>query len=179
MPYNSTIIVKKKQLGCGCYDYNFSKNRCVNCTKQDNFGKQMEKELAKEIGLPKLINDADAIFSVYIRLKYANSKGLVKCYTCDVMLPYQQMQNGHYVSRKCLYLRYDERNCRPQDEICNCHKHGNLTEFGKRLEQKNDGITEILYQEKQIVYKPTRDEIIQLISEYTKKVSELKKKLNL
>ena len=24
----STIIVKKKQLKCGCYDYNFSKSRC-------------------------------------------------------------------------------------------------------------------------------------------------------
>ena len=24
----STIIVKKKQLKCGCFDYNFSKSRC-------------------------------------------------------------------------------------------------------------------------------------------------------
>lgn len=28
MSNNSTIIIKKKKLKCGCYDYNFSKGRC-------------------------------------------------------------------------------------------------------------------------------------------------------
>jgi hypothetical protein len=137
----------------------------------------MEKELAKEIGLPELINDADAIFSLYIRLKYANSKGLVKCFTCEAMMPYKQAQNGHYVPRTCMYLRYCERNTRVQCSVCNCHKHGNLAEYGKRLENEHQGITEILYQEKQIVYKPTRDDILQIINEYTIKVAQLKKKL--
>ena len=177
MLYNSTIQPKKKHLICGHYDFQFSKGKCQQCAKVDSFYKRQDKELEKDETLSDLIKEADVVFSQYVRLFNADKNGEVKCYTCDTKKHWKQMQLGHYISRSCLYLRYDLRNCRVQDEICNCHKHGNLAEFGKRLEEERQGITEILYEEKQLVYKPTKEEIRQIINEYQTKLINLKKNL--
>jgi len=51
MSFNSTIIPRKKQLSCGHYDFNFSRNRCKSCSqKQDakpisKLSKKRESEL--------------------------------------------------------------------------------------------------------------------------------------
>jgi hypothetical protein len=47
---------------------------------------------------------ADAIFSTYIRLKYADENLDVQCFTCDKVLPYKKIQNGHFYSRGILSL---------------------------------------------------------------------------
>ncbi len=47
MAYNSTIITKKKQLGCGHFDFNFSKNRCKQCATIESTKTRAEKA-AKE-----------------------------------------------------------------------------------------------------------------------------------
>jgi len=44
-----------------------------------------------------------------------------------------EMQCGHYVSRACLPLRYDEINCHCQDYACNISKNGNIIEYRERL----------------------------------------------
>ena len=36
---------------------------------------------------------ADAIFSTYIRLKYADENLDVQCFTCDKVMPYKKIQN--------------------------------------------------------------------------------------
>lgn len=171
---NSTIQPKKKLLKCGCFDYNFSKGRCQQCAKVDSFYKRQDKELESDETLSELIKEADIVYSQYVRLSSADKNGEVKCYTCDTKKHWKYIQLGHYISRSCLYLRFDQRNTRNQCEHCNCHKHGNLIEFGKRLEEERKGITEILYEEKQLVYKPTKDEIRQIINEYTNKILKLK-----
>lgn len=87
------------------------------------------------------------------------------------------MQAGHYIKRGHLYLRWDERNVKPQDRSCNEHNHGNLPEFTKRLEIESPGITEILQEEMRIVHKPTRDEIKQIVAHYAPLVKQMKKAL--
>lgn len=179
--YNSTIRRKQKIcVRCGKMSWIFSHGRCDQCAKIEDTLERDEKEAEKiieEENLQDLIADADAIFSKYIRLKYADEKGVVKCFTCNNKKHWTLIQNGHYIKRGHLYLRWDERNCRPQDEECNEYKSGNMIEFTKRLEEEHNGITEILTEEMRIVYKPTRDELRRLISSYTIKVNELKNKL--
>jgi len=139
-----------------------------------------EKEVNRVIqeeDLSGLISDADAIFSQYIRLKYADPYGIVDCYTCGNKKHWTLMQCGHYVKRAHLYLRWDERNVRVQDADCNEFKAGNMPVFTKRLEGEYPGIVEILNEEMRLVHKPTRDEIRQIIATYTPKVKELKRKL--
>jgi hypothetical protein len=153
---------------------------CEPCARVENAlaldEKENEKIIEKE-DLSGLIEDADAIFSQFIRLKYADDKGRVKCFTCNTERHWTLMQNGHYIKRGHLGLRWDERNCRPQDSECNEIKGGNIPIFTERLDKENNGITEILNEEMRLVHKPTRDEIRQVIAYYSPKVKEMKKRI--
>ncbi len=179
--HNSTIGVKERVCAsCGRPCFWFSKKRCQTCTKMEETQKKMEKEsdkIIQEEDLGDLIADADAIFSQYIRLKYADKDGIVACFTCGNKKHWTLMQNGHYIKRGHLCLRFDERNCRPQDHDCNEFKAGNLAEYTTRLEKEKPGITDILKEEMRLVHKPTREEIRLIINEYHPKVKALKQKL--
>lgn len=177
---NSTIISKKRKLDCGCFDYPFSKNKCKMHASADSYQKRLEKETEKVIqeeDLSGLIEDADTIFSRYIRLKYSNENGMVKCYTCDSLVHWAMLDCGHFVKRAHLYTRWGENNCRPQCKNCNQFLNGNVVEYRERMEKENQGSTELLLDSCKLVYKPTREEIRQIISEYTPKVKALRNKL--
>ncbi len=177
---NSTIILKKRQLSCGCYDYSFSKNRCKKHAIIEDAQLRMERESQKiiqEEDLSAIIEDADVIFSRYIRLKYANENGIVKCYTCQTKKHWTMMQNGHFIKRAHLFSRWSENNCRPQCSTCNEVNHGEIAKFRENLDKESSGLPEILFDQMKLVYKPTREEIRQVIAEYTPKVKELLKRL--
>lgn len=76
---------------------------------------------------------ADRAFSLYIRLSYADFQGFVRCYTCEAILPWQEAECGHFVSRGHLATRYDEQNCRPQCRSCNEYRGGMLESFEEHL----------------------------------------------
>lgn len=139
-------------------------------------GRESEK-IIKEDDLSDLISDADSIFSQYVRLKYADNNGIVACFTCGNKKHWTLQQAGHYMKRGHLYLRWDERNVKPQDRECNEYEYGNMAAFTQKLELECRGITEILKAESMLVHKPTREEIRLIIAEYTPKVKELKLKL--
>jgi len=84
----------------------------------------------------KLKKKLDLIFSKYIRLKFADSNGFNKCYTCDVFKHYKEMQNGHYISRQYLATRFDENNCRPQCVGCNLYGSGKPLDFEENLKKE-------------------------------------------
>lgn len=175
--HNSTIAKREKICkSCGKPCYWFSKQRCQSCSTQQDTLKRMEKETEKMIeeeDLSGLIADADAIFSKYIRLRYADRFGDVACYTCGTRKHWTLMQNGHFVGRANLYLRHDERNCRPQDADCNEKLHGNMAVFSQRLDKECKGLPDLLRSEARLIHKPTREEIRAIITEYTPKVKQL------
>lgn len=138
---------------------------------------KVSERAIEEDNLQDLIKDADAIFSKYIRLKYADEDGMVACYTCGNKKHWTLQQNGHFIPRANIFLRYDERNCRPQDSDCNEYKRGNMSVFNQKLEEERPGIVDILREEAALVHKTTREELRQLISEYSIKVKQLKSKL--
>lgn len=77
----------------------------------------------------------DRVFSLYIRLKYANHAGYVRCFTCNVVIEWQESQCGHFILRSNDATRYDEQNCRPQCFICNMHRNGMPEAFEERLRE--------------------------------------------
>lgn len=176
--FNSTIRIKNKACSrCGRVGPIFSKGRCQSCATIETTLARMEEDTEqtiKEEGLQDLIKEADAVFSRWLRLSSADSDGNVSCYTCDVIKHWTLQQNGHYVKRGNLFLRFDPRNCRVQCEGCNVYKDGNYAEYTKRLEIERPGIVEYLLEESRIVYKPTREEIKGIIREYTIKLKQLK-----
>ena len=77
--------------------------------------------------------ELDKIFSLYVRAKYANVFGSVKCYTCGKSFHWRTIQNGHFVQRAILVTRWDENNCRPQCVGCNIFGRGKIHIFSEKL----------------------------------------------
>jgi len=73
----------------------------------------------------QLIGWADKYFSLYIRQRDSDGSDN-HCYTCGRKFPIDELQCGHFMSRRFLKTRWDEINCHPQCNECNVDKHGNL-----------------------------------------------------
>ena len=174
---NSTIIRKKRKLDCGCYDYAFSKNLCKAHATIKSTQKRIEKheEEQETESIQNLIQDLDVVFSQYIRYKYAGVDGMVECFTCSKRLPISQMSAGHYIARGNYGLRFMEDNTRVQCYQCNSKHETDILPFKNKLESERKRITEWLEEQARQVYKPTRDELKQLLIEYRYKLNDLKK----
>lgn len=73
------------------------------------------------------------VFSQYIRLKYANKDGFVRCVTCGKIKHWKEMQAGHYKHNK---LDFCEFNVFPQCVRCNHYKSGELGNYADFLIKK-------------------------------------------
>ena len=125
--------------------------------------------MPKKPSRKNLIKRLDKIFSEYIRLKHADKKGMVKCYTCNKKAYWrgEGMQNGHFISRRSRILRWDERNCRVQCYACNCMRYGQNYIFAMNLNKEYgyDIAAELLQQSRQLI-KQTDFELQDLINKY-------------
>ena len=75
--------------------------------------------------LPKLstlIAKADKITSQYIRRKYSDSNGNVKCISCDTVLHWKAAHCAHYIGRASKATRWMEENLRPACPSCNVYR---------------------------------------------------------
>jgi len=132
------------------------------------------EQVMKEEGLQDLIKEADTVISTYVRMSAANKEGIAKCFTCSEEKRWQEMDAGHYVSRGCMFLRFDVlRNIRCQCQTCNRFKHGNILSYSKALESELPGVTDILAEESRLIYHYGRDEIKALINEFKLKIKKL------
>lgn len=74
---------------------------------------------------------ADKVFSDFIRQR---DNGV--CFTCGCVKDWKEQQNGHYITRGCLPLRYREDNANCQCVACNIFKGGNYTSYSLRMIEK-------------------------------------------
>jgi hypothetical protein len=132
--------------------------------------------MPKKISRKNLIKKLDTIFSEYIRRKYADKRGIVKCYTCDKKAYWkgEGMQNGHFISRSSRILRWNEQNCRPQCYACNCMRYGQNYIFAMNLnaEYGYDIAAELLQKSRKII-KQTDNELEDLIKRYKNFVDKM------
>jgi hypothetical protein len=84
-------------------------------------------------GVKTLKRKLDDIYSKFIRLKNADSDGIVRCYTCDARTHWTNITNGHFIKRQFTRLRFDDKNCHPQCVNCNKNLQGNDAEYERRL----------------------------------------------
>lgn len=126
----------------------------------------MKKEKIKKVKKPvikKLIKELDCVFSLYIRKRDHNI-----CYTCGKQMDLKHSQNGHFVSRTYLTLRWNEKNCHCQCMRCNVFLHGNMAEYSQRLElDYGYGIIQELNRLKQEKTKFSAEKLTELIKHYT------------
>jgi hypothetical protein len=132
---------------------------------------QVQEGNYEDASVQALKNDLDWVVSRYIRMLYADAKnGFVKCYTCPTIKHFSLMHNGHYIPRANTQTRWLLKNLRPQCPTCNEAKHGNLEVFEQRLEEEEKGITEYLEAVSREVYKYSRDELKQLLTDMRAKL---------
>lgn len=79
-------------------------------------------------------------YSRHNRLFHSDENGMCKCFTCDYVAFWkgEQIQCGHFQSRKHLSTFIHPNNCRPQCSACNSPRIGNGRnyEFGKNLDKQ-------------------------------------------
>jgi len=182
LAYNSTIISKKKVcVNCGKKDYWFSNKMCKQCATVVSTNKRIERfaeiDTDEEESIRNLIEDIDTVYSLYIRIKHSNSDGLVSCYTCDKVEKYTKIDCGHFIPRANLMVRWNEHNTKPQCVTCNQYKDGNIEVYRERLDKENNGISDWLSEQARQIWKPTRTELKELLSEYRHKLELVKRKL--
>lgn len=109
--------------------------------------------------------ELDRVFSLYIRNKYADSNGNVKCFTCSVTKPIKEIQNGHWIPRNNLATRFSEENCRPQCVGCNMFNKGRPDVFAVNLIKEGIDIVE-LQQSRYKIFKVNTEWYKEKIEEY-------------
>lgn len=139
--------------------------------------------MAKAKKLPKKKTDSqlkkmlDKVFSEYVRISNSDKNGYCICVTCGKKDHYKSMQNGHYISRQHLAVRYDETNCHVQCVGCNIFRGGNYTAYALyMLDNYGEEKLQWLEQQKHIItkYYPYEERI----EYYKSKVKELLKNLD-
>jgi len=82
-----------------------------------------------------LVKSLDKIFSQFIRLRDTKG-GLGRCISCQKVITYKECDCGHYINRKHMTTRFDEKNCNAQCISCNRFDEGNMQGYRRGLIQK-------------------------------------------
>ena len=163
---------------------NKSKKLCAVCVKKSQIAKVKEKKAkvrqkkAESIGV--LTKKLDRIFSVYVRLSGTKQGGSCKCFTCDKVLHWREIQCGHFQSRRFYSTRFHVLNCKPQCYACNIGLSGNQYTFGVNLDKLHgEGTAESMVRASRGVKKFTSAEMVELITQYENLGGEQRKQLNI
>ena len=122
------------------------------------------------------VRKLDEIFSKFIRLRDADKNGICRCICCGKRQYWKEVDCGHYVNRKHMSTRYNEKNCNAQCRSCNRFDEGNMIEYTRGIVKKyGESVLDELLVLKHQTSKFSVFEMEILIEEYKKKVKELEK----
>lgn len=122
----------------------------------------------------------DRIFSQYIRLRDADNKGYIRCISCGKIVFWKDADNGHFINRKHMSLRFSETNCNAQCRACNRFSEGNMTGYNLGMIKKYGQQTiNLLILAKNQINKISDSEYKILINHYQQKIKEIKVQKNL
>ena len=70
---------------------------------------------------------ADKLMSEYIRKKWSDENGMVKCVSCGTVKHWKEMDCGHFIPKsRGASIRYVEENTAPECQGCNRFNEGHL-----------------------------------------------------
>ncbi len=128
----------------------------------------------KPLPLPRLIKKLDLHFSRFIRMKDADPCGTVRCVTCSKVLHWKEAHCAHFVSRRHMAARWDERNCHACCPRCNVFESGALDEYSRFIIDTYGRETfDELLSLKRTTKKWTRPELEELIAKYSAAARDL------
>tara|TARA_R110002073_G_scaffold292420_1_gene457710 strand:+ start:195 stop:584 length:390 start_codon:yes stop_codon:yes gene_type:complete len=118
----------------------------------------------------KLVKKLDILFSQYVRLSNADSRGMCTCVTCNNQYHWKNIQAGHFMSRKHYSTRWDIRNVKPQCVGCNMFKSGEQYKYSIFLGTE---LANELYLQSNEIVKFTNNEIEEMIDRYSRELKKL------
>lgn len=114
----------------------------------------------------RLVKEADRVFSLHIRNRGANF-GWNHCFTCGAYMLFEELQCGHFRSRRFQATRWHPFNCWPQCNDCNVTRNGNLKIYEKKLRsQYGDDAVDAIYELSTSGTGVTEEELKELIKKY-------------
>ncbi len=126
-----------------------------------------------------LLNELDFYTSRIVRLMATDSEGICTCYICHSQGRWQDYQCAHFNRRSLMSTRFDIRfNLRANCKTCNEYKGGNLEMFAEELKKEmGEDIIETIQAKGREIWKPSNDELSQLLSDYKQRLKILEQKL--
>lgn len=121
-----------------------------------------------------LIKKLDVVFSKYIRLRDSHD-GVFTCCSCGQVKPYEQADAGHFINRRWMAVRWDERNVHAQCRYDNRFDEGNNVGYTRFMQKKYGDDTIDLLMSMKTPYKWTDGELELLINDYKEKVKIMSK----
>lgn len=83
-----------------------------------------------------LIRKLDKVFSLYIRLRDIMPSGFARCISCGHIKRFEDVDCGHFHSRKHMATRFDEDNANAECKFCNRFSADHLIGYQRNLIQK-------------------------------------------
>ena len=128
--------------------------------------------MAKKKTRSQVVKKLDAVFSEYIRRRYARND-IATCVTCEKQDHWKKLQAGHFQSRKHYATRWDETNVQVQCSGCNVFRWGEQYKFSKWLDaNKGEGTSEGLAEKANQIVKFTTKELEEMIEEYKERLKK-------
>lgn len=122
------------------------------------------------------LDKLDTIFSIWIRRRFADDRGYVKCVTCPSVAQWKTMDCGHFIPKSTgnLITRFHEKNSHSQCPHCNRFLRGNLVKYEifMRSEYGEEVIEELKAKSRESV-KWMPHEIQEMIEMLKTKIKEL------
>lgn len=124
--------------------------------------------------IPVLTKKLDAVFSRWVRWSAADSRGMVKCVTCDHIGHAKTLQAGHWIPRQHKICRWSPWNVHAQCYACNMHYGGRPQEYREWLVAiHGEETVKRLAMMRHKVKQWTREELKEMIEDYGQKLQEV------
>jgi hypothetical protein len=133
-----------------------------------------QRKTAGAITVKSLKAEVWDLFSEWVRRSAADEYGFCVCITCSRVLPWQQMQAGHFISRSHNLILFDEKNVHVQCSRCNVLLKGNIIVYQDfMLKTYGQSVIDELLRKAKITHKFTVFELNNIKNLYLKKLKEL------
>jgi hypothetical protein len=117
---------------------------------------------------------ADEAFSLYIRLRDSDKNGNATCCTCGRVYQALNMDCGHWISRKHIATRFDERNVHAQCRDCNRYSDGKPSEFEQFIiDEHGPDVHNLLIKKAREPLKLSIEDLKEIRAKYNSKVKTL------
>lgn len=124
-----------------------------------------------------LVKELDSVFSLFIRLRDCDEKGIVVCPLCWAKITRKQAQNMHFITRACFLYRYDEENCHSGCMRCNVFLNGNYIIYTRRMQHKYwVAKVDEMINNRFMIFKIPTQQLVEMIDYYSNKVREISHK---